>query len=83
MMVQVKAIPWDDWEIALPAFLGIVLMPFSYSITNGIGAAFVSYVLIKALRGKAAEIHPLLWVVSALFVLYFAINPLEQILGVT
>ena len=83
MMVQVRSIEWDDVEIAIPAFLTIILMPFSFSITVGIGAGFVSYVLIKAVRGKAAQVHPLLWVVAALFVLYFAINPIEQLLGVS
>jgi AGZA family xanthine/uracil permease-like MFS transporter len=82
MMVQVKAINWDDWEIAIPAFLTIVLMPFSFSITVGIGAGFVSYAVIKAARGKAAQVHPLLWVVDILFVIYFAIDPIRQILGV-
>lgn len=82
MMVQVKGIDWDDIEIALPAFLTIILMPFSFSITVGIGAGFISYVLIKAVRGKAGQVHPLMWVVSALFVLYFAIDPIEQLLGV-
>jgi adenine/guanine/hypoxanthine permease len=82
-MVQVKAIDWDDVEIALPAFLTIILMPFSFSITVGIGAGFVSYVVIKAVRGKAAQVHPLLWVVAVLFVAYFAINPIEQLLGVS
>jgi adenine/guanine/hypoxanthine permease len=83
MMMQVRGIDWDDMEIAIPAFLTIVLMPFTYSITVGIGAGFVTYVLIKAVRGKGAQVHPLLWIVSALFVLYFALNPLEQLLGVT
>ena len=82
MMMQVRAIDWDDIEIALPAFLTIILMPFSFSITVGIGAGFVSYVLIKAIRGKAGAVHPLMWVVAALFVLYFAIDPIEQLLGV-
>jgi AGZA family xanthine/uracil permease-like MFS transporter len=82
MMVQVRGIDWDDMEIAMPAFLTIVLMPFTYSITVGIGAGFCTYVLIKAVRGKSAQVHPLLWVVSALFVLYFALNPLQQLLGV-
>ncbi len=76
MMVQVKGIDWDDVEVAIPAFLTIVLMPFTYSITVGIGAGFVSYVLIKAVRGKAAQVHPLLWLVAALFVLYFALDPI-------
>ena len=83
MMTQVRGIDWDDWEIAIPAFLTIILMPFTYSITVGIGAGFVTYVLLKVVRGKAAQVHGLLWIVAALFVLYFAINPLEQLLGVT
>ena len=80
MMQQVKNIEWDDVEIAIPAFLTIVLMPFTYSISVGIGAGFIAYVLIKVVRGKAAAIHPLLWVVSLLFVLYFAIDPVKQLL---
>ncbi len=76
MMQQVKGIDWDDVEIAIPAFLTIVLMPFTYSITVGIGAGFLAYVLIKVVRGKASQIHPLMWIVAALFVVYFAINPI-------
>ena len=81
MMSQVKNIDWDDVDIAIPAFLTIVLMPFTYSITVGIGAGFVSYALIKLVRGHTRDVHPLLWVVAALFVIYFAINPLKQLLG--
>ena len=80
MMQQVKDIGWDDVEIALPAFLTIVLMPFTYSITVGIGAGFIAYVLIKLVKGKAAEVHPLLWLVAALFVVYFAIDPITDLL---
>jgi adenine/guanine/hypoxanthine permease len=78
MMQQVKGIDWDDLEIAIPAFLTIVLMPFTYSITVGIGAGFIAYVVIKLVRGKVAEIHALMWVVAALFVLYFAIHPVTN-----
>lgn len=81
MMQQVKNIDWDDVEIALPAFLTIALMPFTYSISAGIGAGFIAYVLVKAVRGKVREIHPLMWVVSLLFVVYFAIEPVKQVLG--
>ena len=81
MMQQVKGIDWDDLEIAVPAFLTIVLMPFTYSITAGIGAGFVVYTILKVVRGKASQIHWLLWVVSALFVLYFAITPVKELLG--
>ncbi|MGW0148346.1 NCS2 family permease [Streptomyces sp. NPDC003333] len=82
MMTQVKNIEWDRYEIAIPAFLTIAVMPFTYSITNGIGAGFVAYVLIKIVLGRAKEIHWLLWGTSALFLVYFAIDPIEQILGV-
>jgi AGZA family xanthine/uracil permease-like MFS transporter len=80
MMQQVKGIDWDDLEIAIPAFLTIVLMPFTYSISVGIGAGFVAYALIKLIRGKAAQVHPLLWVVAILFIVYFAIDPLTRLL---
>ena len=81
MMQQVKNIDWDDVEIAIPAFLTIALMPFTYSISAGIGAGFITFVLVKAVRGKAAQIHPLMWVVAALFVVYFAIDPIKQLVG--
>ncbi len=80
MMQQVKGISWDDLDIAIPAFLTIVLMPFTYSITVGIGAGFLAYVLIKIVRGKAAGVHPLLWVISVMFVIYFAIDPITDLL---
>ncbi|WP_020145639.1 NCS2 family permease [Terracoccus sp. 273MFTsu3.1] len=80
MMTQVKNIDWDDMEIALPAFLTIVLMPFTYNITVGIGAGFIAWVLVKIARGKRREIHPLLWIVAAFFVVYFIKAPLESML---
>jgi len=81
-MTQVKNIDWDDIEIALPAFLTIVLMPFTYSITAGIGAGFIAYVFVKLVRGKVREIHGLMWLVAVLFVVYFAIDPIRELLGV-
>ncbi|MFD8808856.1 NCS2 family permease [Streptomyces sp. NPDC059597] len=82
MMTHVKHIDWDDYEIAVPAFLTIAAMPFTYSITDGIGAGFLAYVVIKAVVGKAKEVNWLLWAVSVLFLVYFAIDPVEQLLGV-
>ncbi|MEU3853256.1 NCS2 family permease [Streptomyces sp. NPDC029554] len=81
MMTQVKHIDWDRYDIAVPAFLTIAVMPFTYSITNGIGAGFLAYVVIKTVIGKAREVHWLLWATSALFLVYFAIDPIEQLLG--
>src|SRR3954452_17891032 len=82
LMTQVKGIPWDDWAIAIPAFLTIVLMPFTYSITNGIGAGFISYVVLRSAQGRWKEPHALLWVIAALFAAYFALHPIKQALGV-
>ena len=78
MMTQVRSIDWDDVDIALPAFLTMVLMPFTYSITVGIGAGFVTYTVLKLVRGRGAQVKPLMWVVSVLFVVYFAINPISD-----
>jgi AGZA family xanthine/uracil permease-like MFS transporter len=72
MMQQVAELDWRDLEEAIPAFLTMVLMPFTYSITNGIGAGFVAYTLIKLVRGKARQVHPLMWVIAALFFVYFS-----------
>ncbi|TDE10908.1 NCS2 family permease [Jiangella asiatica] len=83
MMSQVREISWDDLEFAIPAFLTVALMPFTYSISTGIGAGFLAYVIIKLARGKARQVHPLLWVVAAMFVVYFAIAPIEDLLGVS
>ncbi|HIT76849.1 MAG TPA: NCS2 family permease [Candidatus Avipropionibacterium avicola] len=71
MMGQITKIDWDDIEDALPAFLTIALMPFTYSITTGMGAGFIVWVLLKVLRGKVRTVHPLLWVISIAFVIYF------------
>ncbi|MBC7275850.1 NCS2 family permease [Nocardioides sp.] len=81
MMQQVMDINWIDPGIAIPAFLTIVLMPFTYSISVGIGAGFLAYVLIKIVRGEARKLHPLMWLVAALFAVYFAINPISSWLG--
>ncbi|MDQ1397143.1 MAG: adenine/guanine/hypoxanthine permease [Acidimicrobiaceae bacterium] len=82
LMTQVRHIPWEDYDLAIPAFLTIVLMPFTYSITNGIGAGFVSYAAIKLFRGKGRQVHWMLWVVTAAFIIYFAIDPVERLFGV-
>jgi len=72
MFTLIKDIPVGDVEEGLPALLTMILMPLTYDITVGIGAGFISWVLIKAVRGKAAEIHWLMWVVSVAFLIFFA-----------
>jgi len=83
MMRQVRNIDFGSLELALPAFLTIVLMPFTYSITNGVGAGFISYVLLQVVVGRARTVHPLMWVVSAFFAVYFAIEPLKNLFGIS
>jgi AGZA family xanthine/uracil permease-like MFS transporter len=73
MMRDVGSLPWDDAAEAIPAFLVITVMPFTYSITNGIGAGFISYVLLKAFSGRARQVAPLMWAAAAAFLVYFVI----------
>lgn len=82
MLTQIRGIDFSDYGLAIPAFLTIVVMPFSYSISAGIGVGFISYVVIRCVQKRAREIHPLMWVVSALFVVYFCVEPLKEALGV-
>ncbi|MEZ7897639.1 MAG: NCS2 family permease [Flaviflexus sp.] len=79
MMQQVGQIDWKDLVVGIPAFLTIVFMPFAYSITVGIGMGFISYVVLAAIDKR--KVHPLLWVVSVLFIFYFARGPIETALG--
>ena len=72
MATLIKDIDFVDVEEGFPALLGIILMPLTFSITVGIGAAFVAWVLIKVVRGKFDQIHPLMWLVGIAFVVYFA-----------
>ncbi|WP_079127232.1 NCS2 family permease [Streptomyces sp. TP-A0874] len=81
LMTQIRGIDWSDLSIAIPAFLTIAVMPFTYSITNGIGAGFLSYVVLQVVMGRARTVHPLLWTVSGLYLVYFAISPIEQLVG--
>jgi len=81
MMTAVRSIDWTDYEIAIPAFLAIVLMPFTYSISAGIGAGFIAFAVLKTARGKAREVSPLMWGAAALFVIYFLRDPIDLLLG--
>jgi AGZA family xanthine/uracil permease-like MFS transporter len=75
-------IDFTDIELGLPALLTIVVMPFTYSITNGIGAGFITYVFIKLVRGKTSDVHPLMWGVALAFLLYFAQNVYAGAFGI-
>jgi AGZA family xanthine/uracil permease-like MFS transporter len=79
MVNQIRHLQWDDMTVVIPAFLTIALMPFTYSITNGIGAGVISYVLLHVAAGRRREIHLLMWLIAALFLVYFALEPLQQL----
>jgi AGZA family xanthine/uracil permease-like MFS transporter len=81
MMTQIKSIDWEDYGIAIPAFLTIILMPFTYNISVGIGAGFVSYVVIRTIQGRTKDIHPLLALVAGLFMIYFLSDPINTWIG--
>jgi AGZA family xanthine/uracil permease-like MFS transporter len=79
MIAQIRHLVWDDMSLVIPAFLTIALMPFTYSITNGIGAGVITYVLLRAAVGRVRDIHPLMWLISVMFLVYFALEPLQQL----
>lgn len=81
MIAQVRDIDFADLTVGLPAFLTIVMMPFSYSIANGIGIGFVAYVVLNVGTGNWRRIHPLMYLVALLFTLYFGIDPIKDALG--
>ena len=78
MMSQIKNIDWDDLGIAIPAFLTIILMPFTYNISVGIGAGFITHVVIRVIQGRGKEVHALLYFVSGLFMIYFLSSPINN-----
>ena len=74
LMIQgITNIDWEDITEAVPAFLTIIFMPFSYSIADGIAMGFISYALIKLFTGKAKTVPYMVWIVAALWVLKFAL----------
>jgi len=81
MVSQIRHIDFSEFSIVLPVFLTIIVMPLTYSIANGIGAGFISWVLVRSLSGKAKGVSPLLWIVSVGFLIYFVRGPIEALLG--
>jgi len=79
MMSQIRGIELGDFSVLLPVFLTITVMPLTYSIANGIGAGFISWVVLRSLSGRAKGISPLLWIVAAGFLVYFARGPVEAL----
>lgn len=82
MVAHLRHIDISDFSVALPVVLTIAVMPLSYSIANGIGVGFITWVVVRSAVGEAREISPLLWVVAAGFLLYFARDGITSLVGV-
>lgn len=82
MVSHLRHIELSEFSVALPVVLTVAAMPFTYSIANGIGVGFLSWVVVRSGAGKAREISPLLWVVAAGFLVYFARGWIENLMGV-
>lgn len=81
MMQNARHVDWSDRAVAVPVFLTVALMPFTYSITAGVGAGVISFAAIKAAQGKFREVGVFMWVLTVVFVVYFALSPIESWIG--
>jgi AGZA family xanthine/uracil permease-like MFS transporter len=81
MMMNARHVDWADRATAIPVFLTIVIMPFTYSITAGVAAGVIAYVAIKTAQGKVREIGAFMWALTVIFVVFFALYPIEGWLG--
>ncbi|GAB3283447.1 NCS2 family permease [Parasphingorhabdus pacifica] len=81
MMTQCRQLPWDDPDYVIPIFLTVTLIPFTYMITNGIGAGLIAYTVIKLAKGKVQEIGWFVGILAAVFAVYFGIEGVEALAG--
>lgn len=82
MVSQIRRINFSDMGVAIPVLLTAVLMPFTFSITAGLGAGIISYTVLQVFQGRRRTISPLLWIAALLFVVYFAEHLFKQLLGI-
>ncbi|WP_326700727.1 NCS2 family permease [Streptomyces sp. NBC_01754] len=83
MMQNARHVDWSDRSVAVPVFLTVVLMPFTYTITTGVAAGVISYTAIKLAQGRARDVGAFMWVLTFVFLVYFALHPIESWLGVS
>ena len=81
MFMSARELVWGDIDEMFPVLVTAIVMPLTFTITTGIAAGFVTYVFLKLVRGRASEIHPLLWLVAAAFLLYFAVPWLQGVIS--
>ena len=77
MVGGIRDINWGDMDVAIPCFLTIAIMPFAYSISEGIAFGCISYTIIKMVRGKFREVHPVMYVVAGLFILRYVLQAIQ------
>lgn len=82
MMGAARHVDWRDRSVSVPVFLTVALMPFTYNITAGVGAGVLAHTAIKTAQGERREVGGFMWVLSAVFLCYFALHPIERWLGV-
>ncbi|MFJ6694804.1 NCS2 family permease [Streptomyces sp. NPDC091272] len=82
MMQNARHVDWSDRATAIPVFLTVVLMPFTYTITTGVAAGVIAWTVIKVAQGKARELGVFMWALTLIFIVYFALHPIESWLGV-
>ncbi|CAL2070488.1 MULTISPECIES: NCS2 family permease [Streptomyces] len=82
MLMNARHVDWGDRATAIPVFLTVVLMPFTYTITTGVAAGVISYTAIKVAQGRAREIGAFMWGLTVIFLVYFGLHPVEGWLGV-
>ena len=80
MISQVVEVDWTKPELGIPAFFTIIFMPFAYSVTTGIGVGFLAYVFLNIVMGRAKQIHSLMYVVAAMFIVYFVQGPILDLI---
>lgn len=71
MATNLKFVEWDQIEIAIPAFFTVLMMPLTYSIATGIAVGFIFYPITMLVKGRAKEIHPIMYILAVIFILYF------------
>ena len=81
MFSHLRDIDLSEFSVALPVVLTVAVMPLSFSIANGIGVGFIAWVIVRSAAGKAREISPLLWIVAAGFLVYFARGWIDTLIG--
>lgn len=81
MMAQCANIPWKDTDYVIPVFLTVAVIPFTYSITNGVGAGLISYCVIKIIKGRFRDLSWIVSVLAVVFAVYFGIEGIKDLLG--